>query len=330
VTFAAPSRTASPFPADVAFAARMSALSDRTGAAVVAELDAVLGEPTGPLRAAGVLAADRVAEMVDRYGLGSAIELALLALPAARRLSRPSISGYAVAAVGIESETGDLVLGGNLEFPGTELTTTVHAEGFVALRARRRGHTLRLLAISEAHPCAHCRQTLSESAAADELLIVDPLGHRLSIRDLYPWPFRPAALGVDGDAPAHASWPDLMFLADRGADPPPDVADLLLDVGMRAHAPYSAMPSAVALRLRDGRLAGAGCVESVAFNPSISALQAGLVELAAARIDAGAVVDAWLAYVVGGPVDPEPGFRALLGAVAPLAVGRVVGWRTGG
>jgi cytidine deaminase len=222
------------------------------------------------------------------------------------------------------------VLGGNLEFPGTELTTTVHAEGFVALRARRRGHTLRLLAISEAHPCAHCRQTLSESASADELLVVDPLGHRLSIRDLYPWPFRPAALGMDGDSPARAPWRDLSFLDDPATDPPPDVAELLLDIGMRAHAPYSRTPSAVVVRMRDGRIAGAGCIESVAFNPSISALQAVLVELAAARIDPDAVVDAWLASAVGGPVDPEPGFRALLRAVAPSAVGHLVSWRIGG
>jgi cytidine deaminase len=329
VTFAAPTRTASPFAADAAFAARMSALVDRAGLEVVAELDTVLGEPGAAFAVAGVLAAERAADIVERHGLGSAIELALLALPAARRLSRPPISTYAVAAVGIEAETGDLVFGGNLEFPGTELTTTIHAEGFVTLRARRRGHTLRLLAISEAHPCAHCRQTLSESTAADELLIVDPLGHRLSIRDLYPWPFRPAALGMDGDSPARPPWPDLTFLADPEADPPPDVADLLLDVGMRAHAPYSGAPSAVVLRLRDGRLAGAGCVESVAFNPSIGALQAALVELAAAQIDPDTIADAWLARVVGGPVDPAPGFRALLRAVAPSAGARVVGWRAG-
>jgi cytidine deaminase len=83
------------------------------------------------------------------------------------------------------------------------------------------------------------------------------------------------------------------------------------------------------LMTRDGRRFSAGCVESVAFNPSIGALQAALVELAAARIEPTAIADAWLAKVDGGAVDPEPAFRALLHAVAPGAGANVVHWRTG-
>ena len=109
--------------------------------------------------------ASAVRDLVERHALGSAVELALLALPVAGAMARPSISGFRVAAVGIEAEGGDLVLGGNLEFPGGELATTIHAEGFVALRVRRRGRTLATLAVNEARPCAHCRQTLAEAAA---------------------------------------------------------------------------------------------------------------------------------------------------------------------
>lgn len=264
--------------------------------------------------------------LAARFHLASTTELALLALPVARRLARPPISGYHVAAVGIEDETGDLVLGGNLEFPGTELGTTIHAEGFVALRARRRGRTLRTLALRVAHPCAHCRQVLSESATADGLLLVDTEGARLHLEDLYPWPFRPAALGMAGDSAAAVAWPALTIVGER---PQAGVAELLVAAGSRAHAPYSGAPSAAVLRASDGRTVRASCLESVAFNPSISALQAALVELAAAGIDTGDVREGWLGCTLDAAIDPEPGFRALLAAVAPNASVGVVRWRTG-
>ena len=103
----------------------------------------------------------------------------------------------------------------------------------------------------------------------------------------------------------------------------------MLDAGTHAHAPYSGAPSAVVLRAGDGRLVGAGCVESVAFNPSVSALQAALVELVAARIDPSDIAEGWLASADGGAVDPEPGFRALLRAIAPGAAAHVARWATG-
>jgi cytidine deaminase len=230
-----------------------------------------------------------------------------------------------VPAVGIEAESGDLVLGGNLEFPGTDLGTTVHAEGFVSLRIRRRGRTLETLAVREAHPCAHCRQTLAEADAADRLEIIDLLGHELTLAELYPWSFRPAALGVPGDRPDGVSWPELSF---SGEAPAADVASLLLSAGGRAHAPYSHAPSAVVLRLRDGRRVSAGCVESVAFNPTITAMQAALVEVAALHAPTADVVEGWLARTAAGPVDPAAGFRALLAAAAPAAAAHVVDWRT--
>ena len=202
----------------------------------------------------------------------------------------------------------------------------------MALRARRRGRRLATLAVREAHPCAHCRQTLAEAADADALAIVDLLGNKRSLGDLYPWSFRPAALEHDGDTPGTTPWPALAVAA-TGSPPdetvPADVAAELFAAGSRAHAPYSGAPSAVVLRLGDGRLCSAGCVESVAFNPSITAMQAALVEVAAVRVDAAEITDGWLGRTEGGSVDPEAGFRALLRAVAPDATATVVEWRPG-
>jgi cytidine deaminase len=273
---------------------------------------------------ATIPAADAAA-LMTRHAIASAVELAFLALPIADAMARPPISGFRVAAVGIEGESGDLLLGANLEFPQSDLTTTIHAEGFVALRARRRGRPLATLAVREARPCAHCRQTLAEAASADGLRLVDPQGNDRSLDDLYPLSFRPAALGEEGDVPGRIAWPNLAYVAA----PPAEVAAKLLEAGARAHAPYSSAPSAVALRATDGRILTAGCVESVAFNPSISALQAALVEVVAAGIDTAHVEAGWLGATEGGSIDPEPGFRALLHAVAPGASAAVARWRPG-
>jgi cytidine deaminase len=317
---------AAAFQPDAAFASRIAELTDRVGAAVERDVAALVAGPTRAPFDGSTVPHDAVVDLIARHDLASVVELALLALPVAAAMAQPPISGYRVAAVGIEGESGDLVLGANLEFPGSELTSTIHAEGFVALRVRRRARTLDTLAVRTARPCAHCRQTLGESAAADGLTLVDTLGHAVTLDDLYPWPFQPKALGVDGDAPGKVSWPDLALAA---AAAPADAAAALLDAGAHAHAPYSGAPSAVVLRARDGSLVAAGCVESVAFNPSISALQAALVELIAARIDPSEIAEGWLACADGGAVDPEPGFRALLHAVAPAAAANVVRWATG-
>jgi cytidine deaminase len=293
------------------------------GATLADDLRAIVGRrPSDPADGSVVTAAE-AAGLVARHGLASVEALALEALPLAGELARPAISDFRVPAVGIEAGSGDLVLGGNLEFPGTDLGTTVHAEGFVSLRARRRGRTLATLVVREARPCAHCRQTLSEASTAGALVLIDAGGSRRSLDDLYPWPFRPDALGVPGDDPSVARWPNL-GLGKAAVEP--DVAAVLVEVGGLAHVPYSNAPSAVALRLADGRLLGAGACESVAFNPSISAAQAAMVELVAIRADGREVVDAWLGRLPGAAVDPEAGFRALLGAVAPAARLRVVEW----
>jgi cytidine deaminase len=317
-----------PFRADEAVAGRLAELTARVGPSVEAEVARLVSAPAegaNPGAVATVRAAD-AARLVEEHGLASERELALLSLPVAGAMARPPISAYRVAAVGIEAETGDLVLGANLEFLGGELGSTIHAEGFVSLRVRRRGHTLETLAVREAHPCAHCRQTLAEADAADGLEIIDLLGHELTLAELYPWPFRPRALGVAGDRPGVVSWPVLAFATDP---PPDDVAALLLETGSHAHAPYSSSPSAVVLRLRSGRLLAAGCLESVAFNPSITALQAALVEVAAAQAAWTEIAEGWLARTAGGSVDPAPGFQSLLSALAPAATAHVVEWRTG-
>jgi cytidine deaminase len=247
----------------------------------------------------------------------------LVLLDEAKRHAHPPISNFFVGAVGLASPSGDLILGGNVEFPGTHLAYTLHGEGFVATRAFNRGSELAVIAIGEAHPCAHCRQYLSEFAASHALELIDPLGHTLTLAQLYPWPFDPAYLGEPGALPAQLPQPELELAA---ADVGRDVAAALLAAGRRAHAPYSKCPGAVVLELSGGRLVAGAGVESVAFNPTVGPLQAALVDLLAAGRPYGDILSATLGTVRGGAVDYSASTRELLGQIAPDARLAIVEW----
>src|SRR5690606_28403960 len=135
----------------------------------------------------------------------------------------------------------------------------------------------------------------------------DPLGHRLTMAQLYPWPFDPDYLGETGAVPDRKLW-------TLTADDP-----LLREAGERAHTPYSKCPGAVVLTLRDGSRVRGSAVESVAFNPTMGPLQAALIDLIAHGRSYGDIVSAKLGTVVGGAVDYAASTTELLGKVAPQA-----------
>jgi len=305
-----------PFRADPAIARRIAHATEAIGPAFTERLTAELG-PGHVLPGAGVEG------LMTDFGLAGPRDVALLALPAATRLARPPISGFFVGAVGIEAASGDLVLGGNVEFPGLDLGSTIHGEGFVAARIFQRDTALAVLATGEARPCAHCRQCLSEYAWSRDLELIDPLGHTLSLAELYPWPFVPGDLGEPGIVPGAVPWPDLALDA---AGLEPDLAGALIRAGRRAHAPYGRCPAAIALRLHDGRLIVGSLIESVSFNPTISPLQSALIGLHADGAGYADIASATLAVVRGGDVDPTAATRALLGAITSSATLTVVTW----
>lgn len=305
-----------PFEADPGVAARMARLSSRIGVAFTESIEAAM-------RPGHVVPGAVVADLVARFKLRGPREAVLLALPAATRLAQPPISGFFVGAVGLEAGSGDLVLGGNVEFPGHDLGSTLHAEGFVCIRAFKRDSALELLATGEARPCAHCRQTISEFAWSGQLVLIDLLGHELTMAQLYPWPFVPDDLGEPGIVPGSVAWPNLR-VATSGV--PAEVARQLEIAGRHAHAPYSRSPSAIVLRLTDGRLVAGSTIESVSFNPTIGPLQNALVELLAHGLSSTSIVAAWVAIVEGTDVDPTDDARSLLAAVAPGAGLTVTHW----
>ncbi|MBU1307803.1 MAG: cytidine deaminase [Alphaproteobacteria bacterium] len=303
--------SSNPFVADAAVPARLARHSDADKARLVTEATALIHD--------GIMAASDAQALVASHGIDSVADLMLLLIEFAKNFAQPPISHFLVGAIGLEAESGDLVFGGNVEFPGTHLGTTLHGEGFVATRAFNRGTRLTVIAIGEAHPCAHCRQYLSEFAGGPALLLIDPLGHSLPLSALYPWPFDPGYLGEAGAMAGAVNWPALH--GTTGSVPP-----ALLAAGKRSHTPYSRCPGAVMLALADGAVITGSAIESVAFNPSMSPLQSAIVDLLARGYRYGDITGAVLGYVVDGAVDYRASTTELLATIAPGVTLTVVDW----
>jgi cytidine deaminase len=304
-----------PFVADPVIRARIADLLPKIGADVAAAIGQTLRSSHSlASNLGGVVEKAEVDQLIAAFSLTGVEDLMLLALSAAQEIAHPPISDFHVGSVGLEVETGNLVLGGNVEFPGTHLGTTVHGEGFVFTRAFSRGTTISTIAIGEAHPCAHCRQYLSEFTATRDLTLIDPLGHRLTMAQLYPWPFDPDYLGETGAVPNKKLW--TLKAEDT----------LLRDTGERAHTPYSKCPGAIVLTLEDGSLVRGAAIESVAFNPTMGPLQAALIDLLAHGRSYDEIVSARLGTVCGGAVDYSMSVDELLGRVAPQAQLEVINW----
>ena len=316
-----------PFVADPSVPARLAAISADVQARIVTTAMGAARQHSLALalNMGGVVPGAVVADLIAGHGLSGPGDVMRLLVDPARALARPPISGFFVGTVGLERGTGNLVLGGNVEFPGTHLGLTIHGEGFVATRAFSRGVALDAIAIGEAHPCAHCRQFLSEFADGATLRLIDPLGHDLSLSDLYPWPFDPAYLGQTGAVAGQIGWPGLSFdwpPATVGPD-----AAALLAAGRRAHAPYSGCPAAVMLCMADGGLVTGTSVESVAFNPTMQPMMAAAIDAIAHGYGWPDIRAVMLGTVRGGAVDYVATTAELLARLAPGVPLQVLGWR---
>jgi cytidine deaminase len=305
-----------PFSSDAAVPERLATIDRDRGNAVRTSLRAALAATRRDLAGnmGGVVPGDVAASIADQNSI-SWDELMLLGLGAAEDFSRPPISDFHVGAIGRETGTGNLVFGGNLEFPGAPITNTVHGEGFVFCRSFSRGTTIETIAIGEAHPCAHCRQFLSEFAAARDLILIDPLGHRLTMAQLYPWPFDPAYLGQTGIVPG-TEYASHLEAANS----------VLRTVGRRSYTPYGKGPAAVVLTTKDGHAVTGAVIESVAFNPTMTPLQTALIDLYAHGFSNDDIAFAILGATPGASVDYVSAVTALLISVAPGVTLDVQAW----
>ena len=213
-------------------------------------------------------------------------ELMVRLLPLAGVFAQAPISGFKVGAVALahgpnQDRPAGLFLGANLEFTSGSLCQTIHAEQAAAANAWHQGaRHLTLLATSEP-PCGFCRQFLQEFDSRDGIrLIIGPKGtralERVRLKDLLPQAFGPADLGNQYNA-ATSQPKDLSL--DLETSPPDSLTALALEAAQASYAPYSGNLAGCALETEQGRVFSGSYLESAAFNPSLSPLQAALIRL---------------------------------------------------
>ncbi|WEK49420.1 MAG: cytidine deaminase [Candidatus Kaistia colombiensis] len=314
------------FQPDPAIGLRCQALLDAVAPELTADVTRALAARRNA-RDGLVIPAGIAAELIARHGLADISELMLLLVPFARGVARPPISNFTIGAVALERETGDLILGGNVEFPGANLGEAIHGEQFLSARAFSRGASIATIALEAAPPCGHCRQFLAEFKGGLDVDIITMQGHRIGLRHLLPWAFSPADLGEAGVTAigAGGARQDLTVIRSEIAEAPALEAALLA-AGRLAYVPYGRSPSAVALRATDGEVITGAALENVAFNPSLGPLQVALVNWIAAGRAYDEIELAVLGGVENGAVDYARDLPNLLATVAPKARFKRVAW----
>ncbi|MBV4411986.1 cytidine deaminase [Enterobacteriaceae bacterium YMB-R22] len=188
-------------------------------------------------------------------------------LPLAAACARPSISHFQVGAIA-RGVSGNLYFGANMEFPGTTLQQTLHAEQSAVSHAWLRGEK-QLTAITVNYtPCGHCRQFMNELNSGTRLLINLPGRPPSTLGDYLPDAFGPGDLNIKTrllDEECHR----FTLQGDT-------LTQAAIAAANRSHAPYSNAPSGMALEMKDGTIFSGSYAENAAYNPSLPPLQAAL------------------------------------------------------
>jgi len=236
-------------------------------------------------------------------------------IPEAKKFAVPPISNFYVGAVA-KGTSGKVYFGANFEFIGHALSFTVHAEQAAVVQAMAGGETgLERIAVSAA-PCGYCRQFLNELTTAATLQVQIP-GHPLmELSQLLPAAFGPRDLGVDAA---------LMAPQSHGLtlDAPDPLAAAALAAANGSYAPYSHAYAGVALETRDGAIVSGAVAENAAYNPSLSPLEAAIVNLViGARKSYADITDAVLVELAEAPVSQESATRAVLASISDVPLRR--------
>jgi cytidine deaminase len=260
----------------------------------------------------GAIAAPVVAQFLRSSGMS--IEQLMLALvPLAQKFAIPPISNFFVGAVALGA-SGSIYFGANYEFVGPALSFTVHGEQAATAHAISCGETgMQMLAVSAA-PCGYCRQFLYELTTASTLQILLPNTPSTPLTSLIPDAFGPGDLGVTAALMSPQSHG--MTLAQATGDP---VVKTALAAANASYAPYTFSYAGVALKTRDGSIFTGLVAENAAFNPSMSPLEAAIVNLV---ISGGKsypdIVEAVLVEATGSKASQAVATRAVLSAITSV------------
>lgn len=259
----------------------------------------------------------RQAELLAQSAELDADTLMMALLPIAAAYARPGLSAYFVGAVA-RGGSGALYLGANLEFPGTSLWTSVHAEQSAVVQAWSAGEaSIESIAVT-ASPCGLCRQFLMELGDSAALRIVTP-ARRALLADLLPDAFDAAALAR---RPGLLSGPRRSLALVHASEDP--LVQAAFAAARASYSPYSQTPAGVALRHRSGAVITGAYAESVAHNPGVAPMGAALSQRVFRGLEGDEIVAAALVAIARPEIDHGAVARTLLTAVAPGV--RLLSW----
>jgi len=236
-------------------------------------VDSLIGDIKKNIQNGHVLSAAKKTDLMKKHRFDDELNFMVTAVNGAQDLPHASISNYRVPIVGKERETGDLIFGGNLEFAGSALGLTVHAEQFLFARAFHRGHSIESFALEKPTPCGHCRQFILEFAGGKSVRVQNSAGLDFRLGDLLPFNFGPEQLGENGIVPGKVLHKLKISTKDQ-------VTLAALIAANLSYTPYSKTPSGIALQTKDEIFVGS-TIENAAFNPSLMAIQSALINLVA-------------------------------------------------
>lgn len=192
----------------------------------------------------------------------------------------------AMAATGGEGG-GSLFIGANMEFTHLALNQTVHAEQAAVINAWHHGvNRIEALAVT-AVPCGYCRQFLFEIENTATMRIVTPSRQKGGCRhafleDLLPEAFTPMVLGREARFMALSS-------RSRTIRLPAFARDRLVagacEAAENSYAPYTHNYAGCAIQTGQGEIYSGRCMESVAHNPGLIALQCAIMMVHLACVD---------------------------------------------
>ncbi|MFD1802422.1 cytidine deaminase [Mixta tenebrionis] len=196
--------------------------------------------------------------------------LALALLPLAAACAVTPMSQFNVGAIA-RGRSGHWYFGANMEFTGTDMQQTVHAEQSAVAHAWLRGESgLEVITVNYT-PCGHCRQFMNELNSGTALRISLPNRPVATLADYLPDAFGPRDLNITAL---------VMDKVDHGYRLSGDaLTQMAIAAANRSHAPYSQAHSGVALQTASGACYQGGYIENAAFNPSLPPLQAALILL---------------------------------------------------
>ncbi len=193
--------------------------------------------------------------------------LAFALLPLAAACAWTGISHFNVGAV-VQGASGALWFGANMEFPGSSMQQTIHAEQSAISHAWMGGEQALSGITVNYTPCGHCRQFMNELNSGLSLEIHLPERAPATLGNYLPDAFGPKDLAIT-----------TLLLDNENHGFPVTGTELeqaAIASANRSHCPYSQSPGGVALQTHDGNIFAGSYAENAAFNPSLPPLQVAL------------------------------------------------------